>query len=329
MKMKKLLLIETSYFGYEAFIKKAFEDKGFSVDLVDDRPSRNTLVKGLIRINPSLMKRRIHRYFYQSIFPKALAQKYDYVVVILGQSFSSRMFLDLKKAMPATRFILYFWDSVANFPQFEELSNGFDVTYSFDRGDCEKYGFKFLPLFYSDAIARIASRPPLEETKYDVSYVGTIKKGKLLYLEDLKAQLSKKFDRSVFFFYLQSKLVFLFNKFTNPEFRGKKCREFSYQSLTYQENIDLILKSRFVIDVPMANQNGLSMRTFETLAMKRKLITTNASIKTYDFYNPKNIYVFDGVIDFDDVFFNSDFDSSCDSAFAQYSIEKWADRLIQ
>jgi hypothetical protein len=37
--------------------------------------------------------------------------------------------------------------------------------------------------------------------------------------------------------------------------------------------------------------SGLSLRFFEAMEFKKKLITTNKEIFDYDFYHPNNIYV--------------------------------------
>ncbi len=327
--MKKILLLQTDYFGYQDKIRESFERKGFYVDWMDDRPSNNVISKGLIRINPKLQKKKIDKYFYQKIFPKAVKEQYDFVIVILGQSFSSKMFKNLKKEMKHSKFILYLWDSVKNFPQFVELSKGFDVTYSFDGDDCKNFGFNFMPLFFSNEVTRLAESFPDNQIKYDVSFVGTIKKGKIPFLEQIRLQFSKKFNRIYFYYYLQSKLVFFFNKITNKEFKGKHMNDFSYKKMLYEDTLRLSMESNIVLDVPMANQKGLSMRTFETLAMKRKLITTNKSILNYEFYNPKNIYVFEKKIDFSNVFFNSKYDDKNQDKLNYYQIDNWTDRLIQ
>ena len=327
--MRKILLLEAEYFGYNWLIKKKKKKKGFMVDWMDDRPSSNLLSKGLIRINPKLQKRKISNYFYKSILAKAVSEKYDYVIVILGQSFNSKMFNDLRKQCPNTRLVLYLWDSVKNFPQFKDLSKPFDVTYSFDKEDCEKYGFKFMPLFYSNECKIISESKQSENSEYDVLFIGTIKKGKLPFLDSLKNQLSSKYHYVFFYYYLQSRFVFLFNKLFNKEFKQKKISSFKYRKLSYAETLNLSFNSKIVLDVPMANQNGLSMRTFETLAMHKKLITTNKSIMNYDFYNPKNIYVFEDKINFDDCFFKTNFDNSVDPVFEQYSIDNWVEKLLK
>lgn len=327
--MGKILLVETNYFGYQDKIRESFERKGFQVDWMDDRPSNSMISKGLIRINPALQKRKINDYFYKTIAPKAIKEQYDFVIVVLGQSFSSKMFTDLKKDMKHSKFILYLWDSVKNFPQFAELSKGFDVTFSFDKDDCSKYGFTFMPLFYSNEVAEITRNPSTFKTKYDVSFVGTVKKGKLPFLEQLKKELSERYKNIHFYYYLQSKLVYWFNKLTNREFKGKRSKDFVYQKMSYEDTIRLSEESEIVLDVPMANQKGLSMRTFETLAMGKKLITTNETIADYEFYNPKNIYIFKGKIDFSNEFFNSSFDVTKQSEFDYYKIDNWTERLIK
>ena len=68
---------------------------------------------------------------------------------------------------------------------------------------------------------------------------------------------------------------------------------FTLSSLNRDQCLDILKKSKAVIDCPIPNQNGLTMRTFEALALNTKLITTNKNIKEYEFYTENNIYVVD------------------------------------
>lgn len=47
----------------------------------------------------------------------------------------------------------------------------------------------------------------------------------------------------------------------------------------------------FLVDFINGKHCGLSFRTFEAMGYDKKLITTNAEIIKYDFYNPNNIFV--------------------------------------
>src|SRR5690606_6756801 len=48
------------------------------------------------------------------------------------------------------------------------------------------------------------------------------------------------------------------------------------------------------IDINNQIHNGLSFRIFEAVGFKKKVITTTADIKKYDFYHPNNFFVWGG-----------------------------------
>ena len=69
------------------------------------------------------------------------------------------------------------------------------------------------------------------------------------------------------------------------------------------QTYEIFNRAKVVIDISLEYQSVLTMRTFEALAFRIKLITNNCNIKKYDFYNPNNILIFDNttentIIDF-------------------------------
>ena len=64
----------------------------------------------------------------------------------------------------------------------------------------------------------------------------------------------------------------------------------SFKSLSSNEIVSYYDRSNIVLDISHPGQSGLTMRTFETIGAGKKLITTNADIKNYPFYNPENIF---------------------------------------
>ena len=56
---------------------------------------------------------------------------------------------------------------------------------------------------------------------------------------------------------------------------------------------EIYRNSNCILDVEHQRQRGLTMRTIELVGMQKKIITTNASVTEYDFYNPSNICVID------------------------------------
>ena len=65
-------------------------------------------------------------------------------------------------------------------------------------------------------------------------------------------------------------------------------------NVPFTENLARARQSSVLVDFVISTHSGLSLRTFEALGYRKKLITTNAEIKKYDFYHPDNIFVWDG-----------------------------------
>ncbi len=321
--MKNVLFIAPNYFDYYRIIQNALERKGYKVKWVDDRPSNNLFEKCILRVKPSLLKKKVNKFFENSIEKEMDNNHYDFVFVIMGQSFNSQQFLRLREKNKNCKFILYLWDNTRNFPTLVDLASAFDITYSFDRYDCNKYGYSFLPLFYS------VSSYEKQEIIYDASFIGTIKNGKLPLVRKIVSEFENNNIRVMNYMYLQSRLVYLYYKMKDKDFAGTKMKDFSYKKVPYKENIKKLLQSRIVIDVPMKNQVGLSIRTLECLAMKRKMITTNEDVVNYDFYKPENIYVYKDKIDFNNVFFTKDYCDIDKRIFYEYSIEKWIEKIFK
>lgn len=322
--MKKIMFIAPKYFDYYKIIINELEKDGFEIDWFNDRPTDNILKKSLLRIFPYLFKHSVNKYFKNNILYSAKQKKYDYVFVILGQTFTDKMIIELRNKLIDAKFILYLWDSLKNFPSLEKVVKCYDRVFSFDAVDCQKYNIIFLPLFYSEKDINNS-----EQIEYNVSYIGTIKKGKMKYLNDIIPQLNQKFKNNYFYLYLQSKLVYLYYKLTLKDFKNNKISDFSFVPKSYEENVKISKKSKIILDIQMKNQHGLTMRTFECLAYKRKLITTNKSIIDYDFYRPENIYIYDGHFDFDNVFFKSDYIEIDNKIVEKYSLKQWISTIFE
>lgn len=91
---------------------------------------------------------------------------------------------------------------------------------------------------------------------------------------------------------------------------------------------DVYEASRCVLDSAQAGQLGLTIRVLEALGAKKKLITTNEDIVNYDFYRPENIYVYEGKIDLDNVFFKSKYVELEEDIYKKYSLQSWLTEII-
>lgn len=76
-------------------------------------------------------------------------------------------------------------------------------------------------------------------------------------------------------------------------------------------------------------QRGLTMRTFETMGSHKKLITTNAQVRDYDFFNEDNVCVVDRAApQIPSAFLKSPFVPISPELYRRYSIEAWVDEVL-
>lgn len=320
--MKRILFIAPNFYNYHIIIENGLIDAGYEVDYFDDRPDTKFFTKALLRINKKFLNRKIKKYF-DTILAKAKEREYDLVFVLYGQSFSTSMIQQLKAVLPNAEFVFYMYDPIYSMPDRVEFSKLFDRCYTFDYADSQALdNFELLPLFYS--FADYDEKP----IKYQACYIGTMMPGKYIQVKEMVKQLRRNGFNVYSFSYLQSKLVWLYYKLTKKEFRHSKVNEFVYKRMSMIEANDILECSNIVIDCPKEGQTGLTIRTFEALAANKKLVTTNETIKFYDFYKPENIYIFKGVFDFDDVFFHSGYVEISEDIKQKYALENWIKKIV-
>ena len=114
----------------------------------------------------------------------------------------------------------------------------------------------------------------------------------------------------------------------NKELRSAKYSEFHYVPLKGKEMNDIYEGSKCVLDSAQAGQLGLTIRVLEALGAKKKIITTNEDIVNYDFYRPENIYVYDGNIDLNNVFFKSECVEVEECMYKKYALRCWLTEII-
>ena len=182
----KILLITPNFFNYPTKICEELKKMGHEVDWYDDRPSTNSFIKAIIRINKNYINFFIKEYF-NKIYIEIKNKKYDKIILISGQSlsFSKEMLLKIKENQKNAEFILYQWDSLNNFKYIKEMKDVFDRCYSFDKEDVRDNDYlKFLPLFYVDTYESIGKEKK-ENYKYDCMFVGTAHPKKYKYISKI------------------------------------------------------------------------------------------------------------------------------------------------
>ena len=142
---------------------------------------------------------------------------------------------------------------------------------TFDPQEAAEYGMKYAEQFFrfpSDA-------GNTEEPKYDFFFCGE-RKDRSQRLVDLERKLSMMGYRCVFIVVSSDS-----------------------QRITYLKYLEYVRQSRCLVDVQQEGQTGLTRRPIEALFFKKKLMTENRHITSYDFYRKENVFVMnsDGPVD--------------------------------
>lgn len=285
LKNKKVLLIAPQFFGYEQEILKEIEQRGAKVDFLLDRPFRSAFLKAVTRLRRQWIMAAAERYYQRCT---DWSGDYDYILVVNGQTLSARLLDKWRASFTRAKFFLYMWDSFDNRKNVLETLRFFDHVFTFDQMDAEKYGVNFRPLFFSKGFEGRGNIAP----EWDASFIGTAHTDRYAVVSKIARQISGE-ARSYYYLFLQAKWVYWLYRLINPAFKSAKISDFKFAPLSKAEVQHVFFSSRCILDVEHPRQTGLTMRTLETLGARKKLITTNAAVKTYDFYSPSNICVID------------------------------------
>ena len=287
--MKRILMFCPAFFGYDKKMAECLRSQGYEVDLYDERVSNNALAKTCIRYNVKLFHPVLDRYISR-IIAENTGKSYDFIFIVKGEGITRKGLAMLRSAYPNAKQILYLWDSLDNMADGPGKLPLYDKVLTFDPRDAEAYKLYFRPLFYHKGFAGGEAKT---EFAYDIAFIGTAHSSRPRIVKALTAQCEAKGRKFYSYLYIPHYLVYFYNKLLNKEYRNVKWSDLRAQSLPAQTVREIYDTSRCVLDVEHGRQRGLTMRTIEMLGMGKKVITTNALIAQYDFYNPSNFCIID------------------------------------
>lgn len=136
--------------------------------------------------------------------------------------------------------------------------------------------------------------------------------------------------RTFFYMYLQAKWVFWLYKVINPGFRGARPDDFKFASIAKQNVQDVFNASACILDIEHPKQSGLTMRTLETLGAEKKLITTNRDVRSYDFFDERNICVIDRQSpEIPAAFLTSPYVPVPPGIYGRYRLQGWMNEILE
>ncbi len=238
----------------------------------------------------------------------------DKILIIKSDFLSIKTIKKIKKN--TNQLIAFYNDNIERCPRIKKVYPYFDVNYSFERDDAKKYNFNFITNYIYQK--HLKNCPDLNtETEFEVFNISSIGKRNNT-IENIAIALDK------------------INKVYKIIIVGKKDYQPKGQIIYQNNKIDIhdvnryISQSQTLLDVNQKKQNGLTFRVFDSLAYNKKLITTNADILNYDFYNPNNILIINPEsVEIPKSFFEKKYEMIPLNIYQKYTIEKWVKKVFQ
>ena len=224
-----------------------------------------------------------------------------YKQIILGENwYCWELSKYIKEQNPKCKVIVFFWNKLLLQPYFDILKDpNVDEFYIFDEEEAKKYNLKWNSTFYS-------KRMSIEKNKIknDIVFIGRAK-DREKQIKDLEKELKKQKIKTDFKIITDEKDI-----------------------IEYSDYLEMVSKSRAILDYNAYNQSGLSLRVMESLFLKKKLITSNKNIKKCDFYNKNNIFIL-GEDKLSDLykFIHSDYQEIDEKILDYYDFDNWIQRF--
>ena len=316
---KRILMFSPAFFHYEDLIAEKMRELGAEVDFFDERSVTSSFSRGLVHITPAVFRAHTHKY-YDSILNRVRSRNYDYILFVKCDMADEKVLKSFRRAFPKARMILLLWDSMRMIDGIEEKFRYFDRLLSFDRNDCMAHPeLIFRPNFYTDDCDDIS-----EKEVYDWSFCGTIHSDRLNVIRQIEAISQQRGYSYDLYPYLQSRQVYWLYRMTRKEFLNTTPEDFIYEKLTFDDSVKEMAKSRVIVDIEHPDQSGLTTRTLITVAMGKKLITTNEDTVNYDFYDPDMIWIIDrNNVEIPEEFMNKPNKKPSAEFYEKYSLRRW------
>lgn len=323
----RISVISYDFWDYDQYIVEALCRKGIDAHHIKitsvthsgfEERVINAISKTFLKKN--LKKEKRKQYVLDSL--EKLGHQ-DQILVLNPDTFDLPT---LKKIRESTDvMITYLYDNLERVPVECEKLNLFDTIFSFDDSDIEKYGFRKLTNYiYLPFMPKEQQNPQMDLfyiTSYDNRRVALIKRlAKKLMEMRMKFQIMIIGKKS-----WKHQLKNILVKIPENVFLVFNIKKVSHKQLPYY-----YMNSKILLDLMREGQYGLSFRVFEAMALEKKIITDNGSIKNYDFYNPNNILVLnEDISNINASFFETPYEKVPEDIYNAYTLDHWVTKVFK
>ena len=234
----------------------------------------------------------------------------DIILTIKGDFIDPKSILEFKKY--SKRSIAYFNDSTTRCPKIKRVIANFDEVYSFEKDDCINYNLKFI----TNWIYTLAQKKN-QHADYQIFNISSKDKRSPVLSKITSILKEKNINYKIIIFDKE-------NTDRDPNI------EYTSEYISLPDVNNYIHNTQVLLDINRKGQKGLTFRVFESLGLEKKLITTNADIKNYDFYNPNNILIIDEKKpNIPVAFFNNNYEKISEEILKKYTLDSWISQVLK
>ncbi|MDD4371674.1 MAG: hypothetical protein PHD56_11490 [Anaerostipes sp.] len=279
--------------------------------LFDEKLGSNSFwLKVFRKLNSPLTK-----LFYEKWFKEI--DSYDKIIVMdTILQYDANLLKNISEKSRNCQKFIYSWNIVKDPVKYAQIRESADKYgfkfYCYDLGNCKKYNMNFNTIMYDRKL-----KLPSVNIEYDALLLGFLKdrKDKMLQLYNamIDAELNPRF------------VVVTDEENNHLPFEIRK------DYIDYYQYLEMLNKSRAILDIAQCGQDGYSMRVMEAIFLNKKLITTNRAVKDANFYNSNNILVIElGKTSKEEIrtFFNKKFHKYSEEIISYYSFDTWINRFV-
>jgi hypothetical protein len=312
----KITIISYDNWGLNAHLKNTLIQKGHTVNYINLFDFKHQYPNFQSKLYNFFLKtlsgKNIKNIYYGNEVLKKLKENnetQDVILTIKGDFIDPEAILKFKKYTKKS--IAFFNDSISRCPKIKKVHSCFDEVYSFEIVDCKKYNLNFI----TNWIYPIPQRGK-NDIKFQVFNISSKDRRFSIIAKIASLLKEKNINYKIIVFDKKSK-----NQISNVKYISKQ--------IPLTEINEYLHSSRVLLDINRSGQKGLTFRVFESIGLEKKLITTNADIKNYDFYNPNNILIIDEKepnIPLD--FFDNDYEKVPEEVLKNYTLDGWINKVL-
>ena len=262
------------------------------------KPYRLWILNFLRRMHQSRKINKLFHLPHQEIWYSSLFKLLDADTCVMFNTGSLSMismnFLNRIRASGA-RMVLIVVDSLHGSSQHipRAIPNIFgfpwDAIFSYDRYDCEEYGFRYL----GETIYSRQDQVKPASDSCDLYYAGTNKAGRNEFVTQIHKSCVAAGVRTDFH------CIDYSGSPRKPYELDGRGIHFWKKEIPYEDIIGHVLSSNCILEVVGKGQKVQTARYYEAVCYNKKLLTNNAGVKELSFYDPRYMRYFESVDDID------------------------------